>query len=269
AAAPLQRGAPEPAPRATNRQPNRSGGVLIVEYHRIARQEARWDRSIQAFRRDLERLHRLGFRPVTLSEYLENRMDLPPGASPVVFTFDDSHPSQLRFLDDGKLAPDCALGVWSAFAAKHPDFPVRATFFVLPPTPWGQPGRVAAKFRLLRELGCEVGSHTYSHANLGRLPVEAAERELRRSSDWIAREFGVRPSAIALPYGVAPKDPGLLKRCGFRAALLVGAGPAPSPDEPKRNPFRLPRIQAIDGEYGLSYWLDRIEAGKVRPYVAP
>lgn len=240
-----------------------------MEYHRIARKEARWDRSIEAFRRDLERLHRLGFRPVTLSEYLENRMDLPPGASPVVFTFDDSHPSQIRFLADGTLDPECALGIWSEFAKEHPDFPVRATFFILPPTPWGQPRQVAAKFRVLRELGCEVGSHTHSHANLRRLRAADAESELRRSSDWIAREFGERPTAVALPYGLAPKDPALLGRCGFRAALLVGAGPAPSPENPKFDPFRLPRIQAIDAEFGLGYWLDRIEAGQVRPYVAP
>ncbi|MEJ5170252.1 MAG: polysaccharide deacetylase family protein [Fimbriimonadales bacterium] len=245
------------------------GGVLIVEYHRIAKNEARWDRSVAAFRKDLERLYRMGFLPVTLTQYLDDRMDLPPGASPVVFTFDDSHPSQLRFLDDGSIDPNCAVGIWQAFAREHPDFPVRATFFVLPPSPWGQPRQVAAKLKLLQQLGCEVGSHTYSHANLGKLSPSQAEAELVRSSGWIEREFGRRPEAIALPYGVSPKDPSLLRKAGFRCALLVGAGPAPSPDDPKRNLLRLPRVQAIDGPYGLTDWLDRIEAGKVKPYVAP
>jgi hypothetical protein len=109
--------------------------VLIVEFHRLAKQDARWDRSVEGFRNDLARLYRMGFRPVTLSLYVSGRMELLPGASPVVITFDDSHPSQLRFLPDGQLDPECAVGVWRAFASQHQGFPIRATFFVLPTSP--------------------------------------------------------------------------------------------------------------------------------------
>src|ERR1044071_6016423 len=80
----------KPKARVSNRPGNTEGGVIIVEYHKIAKQEARWDRSIVRFRKDLERFFSLGFRPVTLSSYLDNKMDLAPGASPIVFTFDDS-----------------------------------------------------------------------------------------------------------------------------------------------------------------------------------
>ncbi len=112
---------PRPLPRVTARPANRMGKVLIVEYHHISPKEARWDRSIRAFRADLERLYRMGFRPVTLSQFLDGRMPLPPGASPVVFTFDDASPSQIRLREDSSLDPDCAMG--KAFSRKAPRLP--------------------------------------------------------------------------------------------------------------------------------------------------
>jgi hypothetical protein len=246
-----------------------------VEYHKIAKKEARWDRSQKKFKGDLQRLYDLGFRPTTLTAYLDVKMDLPPGASPVVFTFDDSHPSQFRLMPDGTVDPDCAVGIWQAFAAEHPDFPVRATFYIIPPTPWGQKELVARKMALLREWGCEIGSHTYSHVNLGKLSDAAASEEMGRSVEFI-RSAGFEASSIALPYGVRPKNQSLLdsfnwngKRYRFRAALLVGAGPAPDPFAKTLRPSLLPRIQSIEGDYGLTYWLNQVEKGKVKPFVAP
>jgi hypothetical protein len=254
--------------RVTERPANPDGGVIIVEYHKIAKEEARWDRSIVRFKQDLLRFYKLDFRPVLLSSYLSGKFDLPPGASPVIFTFDDSHPSQIRFLDDGSLDPDCALGIWQSFAKEHPGFPVRASFFILPPTgPWGQPSLVERKFDLLQELGCEVGSHTVDHPNLGKTPASQAEAQLRDANRFIERA-GFEPFAIALPFGVSPKDPKLIAKY-HKIALLVGAGPAPPPGSPKLNLLRLPRIQGIDGDFGITYWLDRVESGEFRPYVQP
>lgn len=265
ASAPIE---PKKLTRVTDRPANVEGGVIIVEYHKIAKKEARWDRSIVRFRKDLERFHRLGFRPVALKSYLEGKMDLPPGASPVVFTFDDSHPSQFRLLEDGTLDPDCALGIWRSFAEEHPDFPIRASFYILPPTgPWGQPKWVDRKFAMLQEWGCEVGSHTISHVNFKKAGPGQARKELEEAAAYI-REKGFDPFCIALPYGIRPADPKLLGRF-HSAALLVGAGPAPAPGTPKLDPLALPRIQGIDGDYGITYWLDRVEDGGFHPYVAP
>ncbi|MCW5941213.1 MAG: polysaccharide deacetylase family protein [Fimbriimonadaceae bacterium] len=266
--------APEPMPRATDRAANLQGDVLIVEYHKIAAAEARWDRSRARFRADLERFYKMGFRPVTVGQYLDGNMPLPPGASPIVFTFDDSHPSQFRLLKDGSVDPDCAVGIWRSFAEKHPDFPVRATFYVLPPTPWGQPKQLAAKYALLKEWGCELGSHTVTHTSLKKLDAEGVKRELAGAIDFI-EAAGFRCRTIALPYGIAPKDERLLrafeyrgKRYAMEGALLVGANPARSPSASARDAFRLPRIQGIEGDMGITYWLDRVEQGGVRPYVA-
>jgi peptidoglycan/xylan/chitin deacetylase (PgdA/CDA1 family) len=261
--------------RVTDRPPNLKGSVLILEYHKISKSEARWDRSIERFRGDLKRLHRMGFRPVTLRSYLDGTSDLPPGASPVIFTFDDSHSSQFRVLADGSIDPDCAVGIWQAFAKEHPDFPVRATFFVLPPTPWGQPGALDFKLSKLREWGCEIGSHTLTHRNLAKLSNEDVAKELAGSQRWI-RSLGFHAFAVALPFGVSPRKKSLLEHCewngsrwGYSAAMLVGAGPAPAPGSVTLDAMRLPRIQSIEGDYGITYWLDRIESGSTAVYVQP
>jgi hypothetical protein len=272
---PVSRGEAKPAAkRVTARAADTDGSVLIVEYHNIAKKEARWDRSVNRFRSDLERLYGMGFRPVTVSAYLDDKMDLPPGASPIVFTFDDADPTQFRILPDGKIDPDCAVGIWQAFAKDHPDFPVVATFYVLPVL-WNQKSAAARKLEMLRRWGCEIGCHTYTHRSLGTLSDAEVKTEIQRSVDLIA-SLGFKAETIALPYGVNPKNKELLKgftangkRYGFRAALLVGAGPAPSPHSPKLNPYRLPRIQGIEGDYGITYWLDKVKAGKVKPYVTP
>jgi len=53
----------------------------------------------------------------------------------VVLTFDDSSPGQFRYLAQNgstSVDPDCAVGILEAFARRHPDFGLAATFFVLP-----------------------------------------------------------------------------------------------------------------------------------------
>lgn len=259
---------PSPKARVSTRPGNREGSVLIVEYHKVARKEARWDRSIERFKADLARYYALGFRPVTLGAYLSDSMDLAPGASPIVITFDDSHPTQFTLRPDGSLDPDCALGIWSSFAAQHPDFPILATFYILPDSgPWGQPELVARKFAMLKSWNCEVGSHTLSHPKLSQLPKAEAIKELAGAKRYVESK-GFPCDTIALPYGISPKDPTLLRRF-YKAALLVGANPAPAPSADHLDPMRLPRIQGIEGDFGITYWLDRIEQGRTAVYVEP
>ena len=57
------------------------------------------------------------------------------------------------------------------------------------------------------------------------------------------------------------------KKYSMYAALLVGANPAPSPEDKAFDPYRIPRVQGIEGEAGITFWLDQIEKGKPAPYV--
>lgn len=263
---------PKPSPPlakpVTDRPGNPQGEVLIVEYHRIAKEEARWDRSVARFKSDLGRLYKLGFRPVKFGDFLTSKMNLPKGASPVIFTFDDSDPSQFRILDDGTIDPNCAVGIWKEFAEKHPDFPIRATFYVLPPTPWGQKQHLEAKLKMLKEWDCELGSHTMTHRSLAKLSSAEVKKEFA-DSIRLVNDLGFECATLALPFGIAPKEEKLIHEAGFRGALLVGANPSPNTFASKFNRLRIPRIQAIEGDYGITYWLDRVEKGQVSVYVQP
>ena len=83
----------------------------------------------------------------------------------MVLTFDDSTTSQLRLTADGIPAPDCAVAILEEFAARHPDFPARATFYVTDDPFGGDPRALP----WLARHGYEIGAHTATHQDLGSL----------------------------------------------------------------------------------------------------
>ena len=265
--------APKMAPviakaRATDRKANHDGVVFVGEWHRVEEGKNAMIRPPALFRRDLERLYKAGFRPVTANEYIENKMDLPPGASPVVMTFDDAHSTQIRLKDDGTLDPTCAMGIWADFAKTHPDFPIHATFFVLPDTMWGQPKFRQRKLDMVKAWGSEIANHTITHPSLRKLTDAQVRGEISGASAKL-REYGhTGPISLALPMGISPKNRAILADSGLSGVFLVGANPAPAPG-PKlqRVLTKIPRIQAYDGELSLDEWLGQVEKGRVKPYV--
>lgn len=262
--------------RVSDRPENKKGDILIAEYHRILPKESSYARSITSFRSDLQKLYELGFRPVTLIEFLEDRMNIPPGSTPVVLTFDDSTVSQFKILPGGKIDPDCAVGILKDFSEKHPDFPVKATFYILPDNPFGQAGFLNRKLALLKEWGCEIGSHTMTHRSLSKLSDDEIKKELGESVDNI-RELGFEPKTMAVPYGCMPKDPNILKsftwnnkQYGFKANVRSMARPARSPLARKPDdPVRTPRVIANDAPLGFTHWLEKAKNGEVDLYVQP
>ena len=118
--------APSQKPVST-RPANLNGKVFVAEYHHIRAGKGGMFRTPQAFIDDLNRFYKDGFRPVTVAEYVTGKMPIPPGSSPVVFTFDDANPTQYWIRKDGSVDPDCAIGIWQEFAKTHPDFPIKAT----------------------------------------------------------------------------------------------------------------------------------------------
>lgn len=225
-------------------------------------------RSAAKFRRDLQRLHKMGFRPVTATEYLTGTMNLPPGASPVVMTFDDSPETQFALEPDGSLDPNCAVGIWGEFTKSHPDFPVRATFFVLPDAMFGPKKHVAKKIAMLKEWGCEIANHTVTHRSLRSLSASAVREEISGAIERLEAYGEDGPHPLALPMGISPRDRTLLDRPDTSGVFLVGAGPAPAPG-PKLDAVRtrIPRIQAYDGPLSLDEWLDLAAKGRVKLYV--
>lgn len=276
------------------RAPNEMGRIPVLEYHLIGERESRWSRNWQRFARDLELLHARGYRPITVRQLVEGRIDVGIGLSPVVITFDDASPGQFRFVevnDSVRVDPTSALGVWEAFAARHPEWSGRAVFCVLPSADEGhaffgdkgvQGQRTAwrlAKVRYLVERGHEVCNHTLWHANLATMSDGVVQEQIARAQLAIdSAVHGYAPRTFALPLGMWPRNRALLERGSWRdprtgivttyaidAVLMVSGGASRSPRDPQFDPRRIPRIQVFGEE--LESWLDRFER-KIQRYVS-
>ncbi|MBU0630791.1 MAG: polysaccharide deacetylase family protein [Candidatus Margulisbacteria bacterium] len=236
----------------------------VLEYHLIRRPEARWSRTPENFWRDLEWLRSNNYYPFNLRDILAGFPGLPPGKIPVVLTFDDSSSSQFRYLPNGEVDPECAVGIIKRFNAKYPDWPVRGTFFILVQTNnpdrniFGQPENPdykARKLRQLEEWGMEVASHTYSHDRLSDIPTGDAVYSLARSHQTLSAMTSRDVVSLALPMGLYPIDEGVFARQGqkggynFKLAAEVAGGLQPAPWEENFNPRHIRRIQTIASEW--------------------
>ena len=241
------------------RAPNELGRVMI----------GRWTRSPAHLRRDLEQLWETGYRPIALNALISGSIDLPRGASPVVLTFDDSSPGQFRYVRrDGRqeIDPECAVGILEEFARLHDGARAPATFFVLPGADepnrlFGQPELEARKLRYLVSRGFELGNHTLW---LSKYPEAVVRSQLARAQQRIEQIVpGYRLRALALPMGKYPREIEWAIRGSAEGVsyahdgiLMVGGGAAPSPFSARFDPYRLPRIQAVDSapDTWLSYF---------------
>lgn len=264
------------------RPANELGSLLILEYHQIGGPEGRWRRSPADLRRDLEQLWEQGYRPVLLSNVIRGVIELPAGTSPVVLTFDDSSPGQFRYLkQNGALLidPDCAVGILEAFATHHPEFPPRATFFVLPAAAepnrlFGQPEHEAHKLRYLVSHGFELGNHTLWHADLSKYPEAVVRAQLALAQQSIARIVpGYRLRTLALPMGSYPRHlewaiRGQTDRTSYEheGIVMVGGGLSPSPFSARFEPYHIPRVQVVGT--ALEDWFHYFDRHAAQRYVS-
>ncbi len=256
--------------------PNEAGLIPILEYNHIEAGTPRqiktnMYRSPDQFRHDLQRLYDEDYRPVSMSEYLDNRIALPYGEKAVIFTFDDAYASQFQYKPDGSIDHNCAVGILQAFHAAHSDWPLKGTFFVLPTDPgFGPRNETAKKLQALLSMGFEIGNHTIHHPILSHLSDEKVQWELATCAAKIKEMApNAKVDTMALPFGVAPRNRALEasgesggQRYQNRAVFLVGAGPAPSVTAKRFNSMKIPRIQAIEGNFGVNYWLDNLKTNK-------
>ncbi|WP_330182923.1 polysaccharide deacetylase family protein [Nocardia sp. NBC_01503] len=261
-ASPASTTVPPPDPAAVGA--NELGMVPILMYHQLSRSPAGdYDQTPEKFRAELERLLRENYRPITVSRFTSGAIDLPAGTHPVVLTFDDSTTSQVSFTTEGAPAPDTALAILEEFHAAHPEFVSTATFFVNN-EPFANDQRALP---WLTAHGYEIGSHTATHANLGRLDGTGVQREFVQNLRAIAAAVPNQPvRTMALPLGISPNDRTLASAGNwdgtpytFDAVLLVGAEPAPSPFG-ALDPTAIPRIRSgrTPVPFDSGYWLDQL-----------
>lgn len=273
-----------------SRAPRKDGRVPILEYHLIGGEDGRWSRSAASFRKDLELLYARGYRPVTVSEVVDKKLDIPAGTSPVVFTFDDASPGQFRYIErNGQLEvdPESAVGIWLAFSAKHPDWRKKATFCLLPAAAAGHAffgdkgidGQKTEwrfkKVRFLAEQGFELCNHTLWHAQLNKYDDRMVQEQIARGVLAIdSAVAGYRVRTFALPLGIWPRNRALASagswtnpktkqvvRYQFDAVLEVSGQPSPGPWSAGFNPHSLNRQQVLGNS--LANVLDKLEATRL------
>jgi hypothetical protein len=268
--------------QAPTREPNELGRVMILEYHKIDNPEGRWTRTPDNLRRDLQRLRERGYRLVALNDYLDGKIALPAGTTPLILTFDDSSPGQFRYVQRGHdwiIDPECAIGILEAFAREHPGFGRAATFYVLPGANppnrlFNQPDLATRKLQYLVSQGYEIGNHSLWHAQLGRYSEAVVREQLAGAQEWVQRHVpGYRFRTLALPMGSYPKElawaiSGEAKGMTYKhdAILMVAGGAAPSPHARNFDPNRLPRIQAVERD--LDYWINHFDRNPGDRYVS-
>lgn len=119
----------------------------------------------------------------TTEEEKENR-ELPKSTDKLVcFTF-----------DDGPYAP-----VTNKILDVLEKYNGRATFFVV----GDRAATYSDEIERASKMGCEIGTHTYSHINLNTLSVPEMQEEIRKSCDAISKYSGKKVKVLRPPEGAA------------------------------------------------------------------
>ncbi len=260
---------------------NELGQVLVLEYHRIAYPETRYQRTPDNFRTDLQRLRAGGYYPVNFIDLINGLPDVPPGKKPVALTFDDSDITQFRMLDSKVIDADSAVGIILNFHNQHPhDWPPRATFFLLGNDTgnhrsiFGQPQWAKAKAQFLVKQGMELGSHTVNHTDLSVATAERIYWELAISKRVIEDLVpGYTVQTLSVPYGGFPYTTDFLKSgtWGDYSYHYVGnaaawGGPTESPFADTFDPYRVSRLEVtVDS---LDQWLTYFELNPDAYYIS-
>ena len=264
--------------------PNELGLVPILEYHELTQTGAHaggYKYPLEGFRKDMERLYHLGYRPVGLTDFVTGHMDVPAGLSPVVITFDDALRGQLDFDSAGQVSPNCAVGVLEAMHAAHKDWPLKATFFVLPmmgtETYFYQKEYSQQKLQWLASNGFELGNHTVHHLpGMRSFPDNRVQAEFAGGAALIDKYVpGYNVDTLALPFGVYPKNIQLVVSGASNGltyhnicALKAGAGPALPPASKKFKPYLIPRMIPGNGLMEINWWLTYLEKHKGSLYIS-
>ena len=252
---------------------NELGRVPIMMYHGIIDtvdnkytggnvDKDGYNRTANAFRKDLEMYYEKGYRMIRLADYVNGIVDVELGYSPIILTFDDGNKNNFNVLGrnaDGslKIDPECAVGILEDFKKKHPDMHVTATFFVMENL-FNQREYNEEILKYLVDNGYDVGNHTTIHADFTKITEEKSLEvvgKMYQKLDSLLKDKYVK--IIALPFGSPYKKthnnyPYIIKGDynGFHyeseAALRVGWEPEISPFNKDFDKLFLKRCRAYD-----------------------
>lgn len=252
---------------------NELGNVPIMMYHGIHNitdnkytggnvDKEGYQRTTEAFKKDLEFYYTSGYRMIRLEDYVHGVIDVEAGKSPIVLTFDDGLENNIKVtgLDDkGEIIidPNSAIGVLESFKQKYPDFNVTATFFVN----GGLFNQSQYNEKILTWLvnhGYDVGNHTLNHPDLTKTSYEQTVKEVGKVYQLLEQYIPNKyVNIVALPFGTPYKTthsnyPAVISgnyegtTYKTEAGLQVGWEADCSPFHTSFNPSFLKRIRAYD-----------------------
>ena len=200
-------------------QVNELGEVPVMMYHGIVDKKNDdtgyvggnvdkdgYTRTSEAFRSDLELYYQKGYRMIRLDDYVDGKIDVEAGKSPIILTFDDGNDNNIKVLgkkNNGELIidPNSAVGILEEFKNKYPDYQVTATFFVNQ-TLFNQDEYNIDILKWLVSHGYDVGNHTISHINFTKVDYDTSVMEVGKMyqilNSIIPNQF---VSIVALPFG--------------------------------------------------------------------
>lgn len=260
--------------------PNELGRIMVLEYHLIGYPEDVWRRTPENFRKDLQLLYDNNYYPVSVKDLAAGQVNVPAGMTPFAMTFDDSSAGQFRYLEKNgqlELDPDCALGIMETFKKQHPDFPITASFYVLPAIKpklrlFAQPEYQKQKLEWLIKNGYEIGNHGWFHVPLHKLDDAGVQKHLAMFVKEI-RAFipDYEVKSLALPLGMHAKNRNLESKGSFEgvnykhdAVFLVGSVTSVSPYDKDFNPLAIQRVQAGDTPTGPEAFTKQLDKNSNR-----
>lgn len=254
---------------------NELGKVPIMMYHGIKNiknsdteytggniDKDGYSRTAEAFRNDLEFYYQEGYRMIKLSDYVNGKIDVSYGKSPIILTFDDGNENNIKVEgvdDSGNIIIDksSAVGILEEFKKKYPDYNVTAIFFVTNNL-FNQPEYNEKILHWLVDNGYEVGNHTKGHNNFTKIDSATSEEVVGYMYNKLENILGDKYSKIiALPFG-SPYNKNHEnyshiinstyngKKYQSIAALRVGWEPEISPFNKDFDPTFLKRCRAYD-----------------------
>lgn len=266
--------------------PNEAGQIMVLMYHNIGEEESEWVRTVENFKKDLNVLYEKGYRPISLEDYVNNNINVEAGYTPVVITFDDGNQNNFNIIEkDGEkiVDPNCAVGILEEFNREHPDFPLKATFFVFGSNPFRQKELLEYKLNYLIEKGFDIGNHTLDHNDMSKVnDADKIQKYLGEQAAFIESIIpDYKVNTYALCYGGRPKDKELftfLEKGEYEgktykniAILNVGWDPSVSPIDKDFNPLAIHRIRAsetkVDG-VGMYDWLAVFDKHPERRFIS-
>lgn len=264
-------------------KPNELGEIMILMYHGIGPEESLWQRTPDNFRKDLEYMYQNGYRMISLNDYARGEIKIEAGFTPVILTFDDGRRNNFNLIEEkGEMVldPDCAIGILEEFKNKYPDYNVTASFFLGTNT-FGQIEYAEQKLNWLINNGYDLGNHTYSHKELGKLNSLEIQNEIGFINNILKQylpDYDVE--TLALPQGSNPRDEfmesvrqGEYQGNKYRtiAVLDVGWRPAYSPFDTLTDFNSLYRVTASEinvDDCGLYDYLKQYEDNKRERFIS-